>query len=158
MNQITIEKQNLVKAYDQAEAPVKKLLEKLFGSENFSKKITDRVKTFQDACSLVEITPDMQTLLDYKGKDPDMVSSQAHMKITIIAKALNEGWTPDWSDSNQAKYYPWPKFTAGVGFSAYGYGGSIAGTVVGSRLCYKSEELAKYAFNQFKDIYNDFLK
>lgn len=130
-----------------------KSLRKILNEIQVKENITDRVKTFQDACSLVVITPDMQNLLDYKGTDPDMLSSQAHMKLTIIARALNEGWKPDWSDSSQTKYTIWPKFDAGVGFSDCDYAYSVTTTDVGSRLCYKSEELAKYAFNQFNDIY-----
>ena len=158
MEQITIPKQTLVDAYNQAEAPVKALLEGIYGGATFEPNITDRVKTFEDACKLVNISKDMQDLLNYKGDDPDMKSSQAHMKITIIARALNQGWTPNFADGNQVKYYPWPEYKAGVGFSSYDYGRSYASSSVGSRLCFKSEELAKYAFNQFKDIYNDFLK
>ena len=158
MEQISIQKSNLLEAYNVADAKTKDLLEKLFGQEQFRLKITDKIKTFEDACDAVEITNDMHLLLNYTGKDPDMIASQAHMKLTIITKALNEGWTPDWTDSDQVKYYPWPEYTAGVGFSFYDCDLSDTYSRVRSRLCYKSSDLAKYAFNQFKDIYNDFLK
>lgn len=120
-----------------------------------SMKITDRVKTFEDACRIAGVSDNMAILLKYNGIDGDMIASQAHAKLTIVAKALNEGWKPDWSDKSQYKYYSWMKFTPGVGFS---YLVCVVGGThsdVGSRLCFKTSELAKYAAEQFQDIYND---
>ncbi|WP_317899446.1 hypothetical protein [Aurantibacillus circumpalustris] len=118
-------------------------------------KITDRVKNFADAFRIAGASNDLKTILDYNGQDKDMIAAQAHAKVGIIAKALNEGWFPDFSNSNQVKYYPWLKYSPGVGFSCGVCVGDNADSGVGSRLCFKSEELARYAAEQFKDIYND---
>jgi len=123
--------------------------------QKVSLKITDRVKTFEDACQIAGVSNNLRLLLDYNGQDKDMIAAQAHAKVGIIATALNEGWYPDFSDKSQYKYYPWMQYTPGVGFSYLGYGDDDAHSSVGSRLCFKSEELAKYAATQFKDIYND---
>jgi hypothetical protein len=74
-----------------------------------------------------------------------------------IAKVLNEGWEPSWNNSNENKYYPWFKMNSGSGLSCSGYDFVLSYTSVGSRLVFKSAELATYAGNQFLDIYSKFL-
>ena len=50
-------------------------------------------------------------------------------------------------------------YGAAAGFScAYSlHTASLANATVGSRLCYKTRELATYAGRQFEGLYNDFL-
>ena len=157
MNTIEIKKENVIAAFNQADAATKKVLTALFGNVAGSEKITDRVKTFEDALKIAPVSENMKILLDYNGNDDDLLSSQAYAKLTIIAKALNEGWVPDWNNQNQYKYIPWFKEKSGFGLSYLGVGTWYTHTDVGSRLCYKSEELAKYAATQFADIYRDYL-
>ncbi|WP_353166740.1 hypothetical protein [Empedobacter brevis] len=82
----------------------------------------------------------------------------AQLQLVIIAKALNEGWTPDWSDSSQYKYCPWfdmeNSSSGGFVFDDYDYWSTLS--VVGSRLCFKSRDLVEYAGKQFKDIYEEY--
>lgn len=120
--------------------------------------ITDKVKTFDDAVKLVGISADLKSLVNYKGRDKDMITASAYAKLVIIARALNEGWVPDFTDGNQIKYWPWLKFTKGAGFSFLVYGDVWSDSAVGSRLCYKSRELATYAAKQFQPIYNQYFK
>lgn len=152
MSTLQISRANAQKAFDQADKKGKGLLSDLFGADVFNKKITDRVKSFEDACQVLGMNP---SCLFHGGETKD---EEAYIKLKTIARALNEGWTPDWTDSNEAKYWPYfDSYKSGVGFSydacVYWY----ATTAVGSRLCYKSSELAKYAGTQFLSIYNDFL-
>lgn len=157
MQTLQVEKANALKAYNKADKTLKEVLETLFGKENLSQKVTDRIKTFEDALAVVKVSENLRILLDYNGQDKQMISSQAHAKISIIAEALNEGWKPDFSNSNETKYYPWLKFTPGVGFSSYDFVSAYSSSHVGSRLCFKTSDLAKYAAEQFQSIYNDFL-
>lgn len=158
MNTIEIKKENALKAYQSADANGKNMLELLFGKEYFSQKVTDRIKTFLDAAAEVKISENLKILLDYPGIDGDMISAQAYAKLTIIARALNEGWEPDWTDSNEYKYQPYfSDYTSGSGFSFSDYVIWTAITLCGSRLCFKSSELAIYAGKQFIEIYNQFL-
>lgn len=120
-------------------------------------KITDRIKTFEDALEACPPSDKVKTLLNYNGADKQMISTQAHAKISIIAKALNQGWVPDFDNSNETKYYPWFEYSPGVGFSFSDCDGGGDGSFVGSRLCFKTRELAEYAGKQFQSIYNDFL-
>lgn len=121
------------------------------------KDITKRVKTYADACAVLGIEPMNEAVLAKLGFTKDEI---AYRKLKTIAEALNEGWQPDWANSNEYKCWPWFVYnTASAGFScAYAsYSASGTGANIGSRLCYKTRELAAYAGNQFEDIYNDFL-
>ena len=163
MTTIQITPDKVKAAYEAATSEeTKKVLSALFSDQlkelDEPKDIKERVKTFADACKLVQVTDNQKILLDYNGNDKAMIASQSHLKISIIAKALNEGWYPDWSNSNEYKYYPWFKATPGGGFSFLDYGNVDTASTVGSRLCFKSRELAEYAGKQFIDIYNDFLQ
>lgn len=117
--------------------------------------IKERVKSFEDALNIVGASDNMKILLDYDGIEHDLLAAQAFAKMTIIAKALNEGWETDWSDSNQYKYYPCfdMRKSASGGFSYYCCDSWFTYSTVGSRLCFKSRELAEYAGKTFLDIY-----
>ncbi len=154
---LEIQKQNALDAYNNATDDGKKLLRTLFGNDVFSLKITDRIKTFEDVVKVCPPPANVQILLDYNGVYADMLAAQAFAKITLIAKVLNEGWQPDWSNTNQYKYYPFFKHQSGFGLSFDVYVRWCSGTYCGSRLCFKSAELAEYAGKQFADIYNTFL-
>lgn len=104
-------------------------------------KITDRIKTFEDACEEIGVDKNIDHPFD---------------KMVIIIKALNEGWAPDWNDGSQPKYVPYFKWD-GKGFSYDDYDYWYSDTFVGSRLCFKSSEIAIYAGKQFEAEYNEFL-
>jgi len=118
--------------------------------------ITERVQSFEDACKVLGMG---KIELGTSGLHEDEVSIVAYAKLVIIARALNEGWKPDWSNYSQIKYIPWFKHNAasGFGLSFYDYADWDTLTAVGSRLCFKSSELATYAGKQFEALYNEFL-
>lgn len=161
MTPITITQKNALAAYQTADENGKKLIKALLGDQlELNQKITDRVKTFKDACDVLGIDPDLgdaSELLSYSGSDPIMIGAKALAKLSIISKALNEGWAPDWSNTNEYKYYAWFKYNSGLGLSCNDYASTLSRTRVGSRLCFRTSELAEYAGNQFLDIYNEFL-
>lgn len=115
-----IKKENVLAAYETARKAgadsTMKVLEQLFGEETFKPKdITERVKTFEDACrELGEEHPLVQayrqlfenaTCEDYMRETfgADMV---AYLKLRIICAALNEGWEPQFTE-DEWRYYPW---------------------------------------------------
>jgi hypothetical protein len=122
-----------------------------------TQSITERVKTFEDAAAIVGITDNQHILLDYNGNDQELLAAQAFLKMSIIRKALNEGWEPNWDDRREWKYYPWfdmeKATTAGSGFAFGVCGCGDTVSRVGSRLVFKSDSLARYAGTQFLDIY-----
>lgn len=123
-------------------------------SASKAKAVIERIKTFEDACRELGLST-VQIGVD--GLSDDEKSIHAYAKLIIIARALNEGWTPDWNNTNQYKYVPWFKENSGFGLSYNDFVGWISTTNGGSRLCYKTRELAEYAAKQFADIYKDFL-
>ncbi len=122
-----------------------------------NQSITEKVKTFEDACAIEAPSEDVSNLLSYKGQDKDLLAAQAWAKMNHIRKVLNEGWEPDWMNSNQWKFYPWFKMNTGSGLSYGDYGYVFSTSHVGSRLCFKTSELAEYAGTQFLDIYKLFM-
>lgn len=159
METLRIEKQDAIKAHMESGAKGKKLLENLFGEEIFQKEITDRVKTYQDAWRELALQGHDPVRLPFPDpKTSDEKAANAFIKLTIIARVLNEGWAPDWTNGNQPKYYPWFKINpSGSGLSFYDTGYWCTFTTTASRLCYKSRELAAYAGKQFEDLYNEYL-
>lgn len=82
-------------------------------------------------------------------------------KLIVIAEAWNkqDGFVPDFSNSNQYKYFPlFIKNSAG-GFVCANTADTATTTYAyfGSRLCFKSEERAVHFGKQFIDLWNDFL-
>ena len=115
------------------------------------------IKSFDDACKKLGIEvnlPEVSALPEKHRK-----SVLAFFMLTIIIQAINDGWEPNWNDYNEWKYYAWFEVEAsednpaGSGFSHSLYDYSFTRTRVGSRLCFKSSELAMYAGTQFEEEY-----
>lgn len=177
---IQIQKENVLNAYKNASSEQKELLEHLFGSEVFKPAdVRDRIKTFEDAARAVGIDDPEEWLENYSDVEPDIL---AYFKLRIITKALNEGWKPSFIPGE----YRWaPYFVlytkeeidkmnaeakarvvfrssgvadagGGVSFASASADSACVFAFIGSRLAFKSEELAEYAGKQFLDIYADF--
>lgn len=160
MQTLQIDPQKAKKLYPSATKEFKEMLIDTFGEKHFIEKITDRVKTFEDACEVLGVVPQVVLPFGHLQKTTltgDDLSIQSYAKLIIIARALNEGWTPDWPDHGQYKYYPWFTHKSGFGLSYRDYGRWCSHAGLGSRLCFKSSELAQYAGQQFESIYKDFL-
>ena len=142
--------------YETASAELKQMLEDTFTVEFFNKDVTERIKTYEDACSELGIDPVSESHMRSGGFTTDVI---VYCKIRTITKALNEGWKPNWKDENQKKWVPWFATLSPSGFafldSFFNCTSPIAGYA--SRPCFKSEELAKYAGEQFIELYKDFI-
>lgn len=120
-------------------------------------KITEKVKSFEDACQILGIEPNIPQVEVLPENHQKAII--AHYKLVIIAQALNEGWEPNWDDGEEYKYYPWFDMegsSSGSGFSYRGYDDWSADSDVGSRLCFKSRELARYIGETFVDLYREY--
>ena len=109
----------------------------------------------------------------------------AYTRLAIIAEALNEGWRPEYTE-DEYRYYPWfglytqeeyddmddedkercrfvgrsfssAVASGGLVFADAGYGSADSGTYFGSRLAFKSRELAIYCGKQFIEIWINYL-
>jgi hypothetical protein len=123
-----------------------------FGAKSFEKRSFKDIKTFEDACE--ELGIDDPESLFTENDTPDEI---AYKKLKVVAKAINQGWVPDWDNKSQQKWWPWFNLSSGFGFSCSDYFCDCAGTTVGSRLCFESEAKSNYAATQFIDIYKQFL-
>lgn len=124
-------------------------------------KITDKIKSFEDACKHLGLNPNDLPVVDMLP-EKDRKSIIAYYKLTIITRALNEGWEPDFSNWDEYKYYNWfyveeNKDQRSSGFRYCGTGYTYSDATIGSRLCFKNRELAKYATEQFKELYREYL-
>lgn len=122
-------------------------------SEKFDYK---SIKTFEDACKKLGLDP--AALPDVSNIPEDLRKPIiANYKLTIIYRAINNGWRPDWSNWDQYKYFPWYRvLSSGFGFSSASYGYDDTDSNVGSRLCTDTSEKALYIANQFEDLYKDY--
>lgn len=123
------------------------------------------------------------TAAAYKG-DPMTEDFIAYLKLRIIVAALNEGWEPKFTD-DEYRYFPWFYFytkeeydklddkeekgrcVLRSGFNTGSSGGFVACvanfdasfsyTSIGSRLAFRTRELAAYAGRQFIEEWADFM-
>ena len=149
---LKIEKETAKKLYSNVPEWYQKEMVAEFGEEFFKEECYESIKTFDDACTELDVNPGLVF------NDLDSPDEVAYKKLKVIAKAINQGWSPDWSDADQYKYYPYFKvLSSGFGFSGSdcGYAGTYAN--VGSRLCFESREKSDYAAAQFIDLYKQFL-
>lgn len=145
------------------------------------KNVMERIKTFEDACNELGIDHN-EWMQDKKelGLEADVI---AYLKLRIIAAALNEGWKPQFT-TDEYRYFPWfclytqseidemneedknrvvcRSFSSadaygGVAFANTSYDSSLTVTYVGSRLAFKTRELAEYAGRQFVEIWADYV-
>ena len=149
MKALMFDEKDAKELYPSATPLEKRGLENTFGKEFFSQKITERVKTFQDACDILGIDSNCVWI---DGEDNDEV---AYKKLKVIARALNEGWEPRYNDPNQRKWYPW-FYMDSPGFRLSDVDCTYSFTAVGARLVFKTEELARYAAEQFSGLYSAF--
>lgn len=145
------------------------------------KDVRKRIKTFEDACHEIGIDAEAWNRDKISlGLEPDVL---AFLKLRIIVKALNEGWEPRFTE-DECRYYPWfilytgeeynkldeeeksrvvfrsnsyASPIGGVSYAYCGYDSSYASAYYGSRLAFKTSELAAYCGRQFLDIWADFV-
>lgn len=121
-----------------------------------SMKVTNIIKTFEDACG--EVGEDYFELMIVLKKLP---KDEANYKmLKIIIKSLNEGWTPDWKNESEYKYLPWFDMREKIGSGFFCSVCNQCSRLVcssPSRLFLKSNELALYAGKQFEQIYYDYM-
>lgn len=148
--------------------------------------VTERIKTFDDALDELETKAnagDCKAALlvgDWDSLTSDSPDIIAYYKLRIIAAVLNEGWEPQFT-TDEYRWFPWFRLYTKEEIDkmndssrvvrrsysgAYASGGvacvgaisdsSSSYAIFGSRLAFKSEELADYAGNQFIEIWADF--
>lgn len=153
--------------------------------EKDNRPITERVTCWDDVVRELGYDP-VERLLDHTERgdgfnfEPDEI---AYIKLKAIATVLNEGWTPQFT-TDEYRYFPWfylytqeeidamdeekrsrvvlrsdnyAYAGGGVAYANASYDSSLAYTYYGSRLAFKTRELAVYAGKQFTEIWADFV-
>lgn len=150
------------------------------------KPVTERVKTFDDACK--ELGIDAEAIQQqWQDAGITMLDEVAYQKLRIITAALNEGWEPEFKE-DEYRYYPycilytkaeieqkddeWKdehnlQLWIGGGSSNYGalcglasarsnHAWSYAYAYRSARLAHKTEELAIYSGKQFTELWANY--
>jgi hypothetical protein len=152
---LLLDEKNAKEMFKTAPKEIRQMLIDTWGASHFSENIMDRVKSYEDACKIEGIEPLSLAHFSFMHEKYRLSAFTRH-QAEVIAAALNEGWQPDWNNTNQYKYFPWFKMS-GFGFSGDGCDCTCSNAGVGSRLCFKSSELAVYAGKQFESIYKGFM-
>lgn len=175
---IEIKVEDIKRAFEEASDSAKKSILTLFPQLKEALPVTDRVKTFEDACHESGIDPE-QYMSKYEDEPADVI---AYMKLRVICKALNEGWTPQFV-KGEFRYFPYfylytneeisrmseeeksrvvfrsdgvADASGGVSFADAVGDSAGVGASIGSRLVFKKRELTEYAGKQFIDLWADF--
>lgn len=150
------------------------------------KPVTERVKTFDDACK--ELGIDAEAIQQqWQDAGITMLDEVAYQKLRIITAALNEGWEPEFKE-DEYRYYPYcilytkaeieqkddewkdehnlqlwfgggaSRNGASCGLApAYSYSAwSNASANFSARLAHKTEELAIYSGKQFTELWANY--
>lgn len=175
---IEVKVEDIKRAFDEVDDKVKNCIIALFPQFKKALPVTDRVKTFRDACREVCIDPSMY-FIRCDNEPADVI---AYMKLRVICKALNEGWEPQFV-KGERRYFPYFRLysgeeisrmseeeksrvvcrsdnhayvVGGVSYAFANYDSALISAYIGSRLAFKTEELAEYAGKQFIDLWADF--
>lgn len=119
--------------------------------DSLKKKSFNEILTLADACEVLDIDPDSVV------NDQDTTDEAAYKKLKVVSKAINHEWTPDWSNTNQKKWFPYFNLSSGFGFSGTDYYFVLTSTGVGSRLCFETEAQAKHAGTKLLQLYKELL-
>ena len=156
MKTLQVSEQTARSLYKTGSSEMKKMLEESFGKEFFLQSVTDRIKTYEDACAELGEKPIDENALKSLGLNKNDI---AYLKLTTIVRALNEGYVAKVYD-NENRWYPWfahngspSAFSFDVSDCDYSF--AMAGG--GSRLSFKNEELSTYAGKQFIDLWKEFI-
>lgn len=182
-----IKESNLKAAYLAADESGKSLLRSLFPDAKLDRDdrpVQERIKTFEDAVNA--LGEDSPFVVAYRAvEDIDECSGdiEAYLKLRIIVAALNEGWEPKFTESEE-RFVPWHilwtadelaekdeewkrdrcliptgDYVTEYAGLAYAYSHNAASDTyayIGSRLCLKNHELAAYCGRQFIGLWADF--
>lgn len=147
--------------------------------------VTERIKTFEDAReALGDEHPLVKEYWGVVNVDLDITQDLiAYLKLRIIVAAINEGWEPKFA-KGEYRYYPWfylytkeqydelddeekGRCVLRSGYSKYSNYGFVSCnanndvspslTSYGSRLAFRTRELAAYAGKQFTEEWADFM-
>jgi len=159
-NTIEITRDRALTAYKKADSDKKAFLEDLLGKDNLIGDICQLVKTFEDACAILNLDTS-KVLYHTLPANAEQVWENNEKRARIITKALNgPDWQADYSNAKQEKWRVWFVWDASAGrFRFYDSDDddTLADAGTGARRVFKSRQLAEYYGRQFVDLENELL-
>lgn len=156
MKTLQISEEKALELYNGGFNELKVILEESFGKDFFRREITDRIKTYEDACAEIGIRSVDESLFIRLGLTKHDI---AYLKLVTIISALNEGWVSDISKKTEVRWHPY--FGHNGSPSSFVFRGSFGPAYSlpggGFRFCLKSKELSDYCGQQFLDLWKEFL-
>ena len=111
------------------------------------------IKSYADACKALGIQPLADEAFAALPK-AERENIKAYHQLTVITRAINDGWEPDFTNREQRKYEPYAYTnTAGLAYASTHYAPSYTAAVIGSRLCFPDYDRAAFAVKTFNDLY-----
>ena len=111
------------------------------------KNIIDKIQTLEDVFRLNNTTKE-----EFDSKYEGIEDEVKYVALEyLIVKAYNQGWSPNWSDSNEPKYYLWWNFSNNFTLDCCNCYDSSAGCSALS--LFKNKEIALDAAKKFLNVY-----
>jgi hypothetical protein len=155
---LQVEKQNAIKIYEEQNESGKLLLQRIFGKAAFKAKGKggiENINSMEDVRLYHGIEPQESIIKIQVPEclDRHMQAIIMYAEALLIAEAINDGWIPDWNNSNQPKFSPWFEMrdTPGFGFSGTHCFFTFTLTGTGSRLCFQTETKTKHFGMKFHE-------
>lgn len=148
--------------------------------------VTERVKTYDDAVmELGEDHPFVVAANSavWRYTEEENEDIIAYLKLRVVVAALNDGWKPEFTEEER-RWYPWYRLytkeeienlseedksqvllwggsaingsQCGLAYAFSDDAWSNSAAAIGSRLAFKSEDLADYAGKQFIELFATF--
>jgi len=174
MAELVIKKSDAIRLYPTADKTMKEIFEQTFGKEIFSQEITDRIKSMSDIYEELGINESkLKNDISYRAEKMAELAKKLEMndsdieeglpcflirdfEIYAMVHVLNQGWKPNYSDTNERKWYPYFSVSSGFVFDLSGCALSCSDADCGFRLCLKNEKLANFAGKTFLNEYKKF--
>ncbi|MCC6448013.1 MAG: hypothetical protein IT215_04945 [Chitinophagaceae bacterium] len=123
--------------------------------EKFDQKSVFDLRSFRDVVEMALDKGYIQEWIPQRSTEVD--DEYAYRQLKLIVHVVNAGWRPNFENTNEFEYYPWFSVSSGFAFGTATYHYDYAYMSTGSRLCFKSRELAEFAGKTFTDIYKAYL-
>ncbi len=150
-----IENETLIKLYENSNETGKKILIDKYGEATFTMD-NDYMKIFERFCKDHNLV--FADIVPFKDpKTTQQHSTNAHAMLQEIVPVENEGYVPNWDNSNEYKYYPWFDMRSGSGFAFASTVSWYAYTTAGSRLCFWNSERCELIAKKYLMIYKKWL-
>jgi hypothetical protein len=138
-NEVELTSDEVNEMFDASDEKQSKVLNKFLKRDN---GVMDNVTSYETACDSLGVKPN-------KNVTP-------YEKLTTIIKALNQGWYPNFDNTDERKYFNYYQKNNGV-FSFYYVTYYSSDMYVPSALYFKDEKTARYAnekfFKEYKELY-----